>query len=96
MKKKIWCFNNGGSVGWYTAMALCEDGHVLAQHVCSDEGYMAHDLGLVGNWKHENYNAHCGVGNWELVWVDEPRTHPGVQSAYNLNQQLAQSEAGAA
>jgi hypothetical protein len=34
---KIYCFCNGGSPGWYVVMAMAEDGHVLASHVCSEE-----------------------------------------------------------
>lgn len=89
-KKKIYCFNNGGQTGLLLAIAMCEDGHCLAQHACSHEGYMRHDLGMVGTWKHENYNAHCGEGNWELEWVDNPKKHEGLMRAYELNQQLAE------
>jgi hypothetical protein len=86
MKKKIYCFNNGGSNRWYYAMAMAEDGTVVGQHICSDPYFMKHDLGLTSNWKHENYNQHYGEGNWELVWVDDPLTHEGLQAAYELNQ----------
>lgn len=52
--KKIYCFNNGGSPDWLSAIAICEDGHVLAQHICSHECYMRHDLGMDGSeWKHK-------------------------------------------
>lgn len=88
--RKIYCFNNGGSPGWMLAMAIAEDGHCLAQHVCSHEGYMPCDLGMgASTCKHENYNKHFGEGNWELEWVDDPRAHEGLQKAYALNQLLA-------
>ena len=88
--KKIYCFNNGGSPGWYQALAICEDGHVLGQHICSHERFMRHDLGMDGsNWKHENYNAHCGPGNWELEWVDDPENHEALKKAFDLNVALA-------
>ena len=90
--RKIYCFSNGGRPGWgcMIAMAIAEDGHCLAQHVCSDEGYMPGDLGMgASTRKHENYDKHFGAGNWELEWVDDPRAHEGLQKAYALNQLLA-------
>lgn len=86
-KKKIYCFNNGGSPGWLQAVAIGEDGVVVASHVCSHECYMHHDLGIEGTWKHEAYDAHFGAGQWELVWVStsEVVTHPGLLAALELN-----------
>lgn len=87
--KTIYCFNNGGTFGLLHAVAMCEDGHCLAQHACSSEGFMFHDLGFApSDWKHENYNAHCGTGNWKLEWVRNPKTHEGLQAAFKLNQEL--------
>lgn len=85
---KIYCFSNGGSNQWYYAMAMADDGHVLAQHVCSNVSFMAHDLGITSDWKHDNYNQHFGEGNWELEWVAEPLVHKGLQAAYRKNQNL--------
>jgi len=89
----IYCFNNGGSPGWYHAMAMADDGHVLGQHICSHELYMQHDLGMTSDCKHENYNTHFGTGNWRLEWVADPRAHEGLQTAYALNQKLPVDEA---
>lgn len=88
-RHKIYCFNNGGSPGWYGAVAIADDGHCLAQHICSHEGFMQHDLGMTSTWKHDNYNARFGEGNWELEWVPDPKNHAGLKAAYALNQQLA-------
>lgn len=86
MKHKIYCFNNGGSPGWLSAVAIAEDGHHLAGHICSHEGYMRHDLGMDGStWKHEKYNEHYGEGNWELEWVSDINDHPGLTEALRLN-----------
>lgn len=72
------------------ALAIAEDGHCVAGHTCSHQGYMRHDLGMDGStWKHENYDKHFGAGNWELEWVDDPEKHEGLQKAYALNQLLA-------
>ena len=91
MKKKIFCFNNGGVYGMLHAVAMCEDGHPLAEHACSHEYYMPHDLGITSDWKHDRYNKHCGEGNWELEWVQNPRTHEGLQKAIALNKALVPS-----
>jgi hypothetical protein len=86
---QIYCFNNGGSAGWYIAAAVADDGHCLATHACSHPVYMRHDLGMDGStWKHETYNKHFGAGNWELVWVDSPED-PRLKAALELNQKLA-------
>lgn len=91
-KHKIYCFNNGGSPGFMHACAIADDGHCLAQHCCSHEAYMAHDLGITGTWKHENYDKHFGAGNWELIWVSNPKTHEGLQAAFVLNDALKDEE----
>ncbi len=88
IKKKIYCFNNGGSPGFMYAVAIAEDGNVLAEHCCSCEGYMRHDLGVDSDWKHENYNKHYGVGNWEAVWVANPIKSPELDAAFELNKNL--------
>lgn len=88
---KIFCFVNGGSPGWFSALAICEDGHCLAGHTCSSEGWAQHDLGIGSDWKHDKYREHCPNG-FELVWVDDPKTHPGLQAAYLLNQELARKK----
>jgi len=90
MKKKIYCFNNGGSPGWYHGVALAEDGMGLAGHISSSISFIKHDLGITSNWKHENYNEHYGEGNWELVWVDNPLEHEGCKKAIELNCELAE------
>ena len=84
----IYCFCNGGSPGWLNAMAMADDGHVLAQHCCSDIGFVPHDLGIGSDWKHNHYDEHFGAGNWTLEWVAEPLKHSGLLAAYALNQQL--------
>lgn len=75
------------------AIALCEDGHVLASHVSSDEEWARHDMGVFGStWQHEHYAAHCPDG-FTLEWVDHPDTHPGVEAAGARNQELAAAAA---
>lgn len=92
--KKIYCFNNGGSKDWYEAIAITEDGTVVASHICSNEAFMHHDLGLTGDWKHKNYDEHYGKGNWELEWVPSinVKEHKGLKKAFELNAKLKEKE----
>ena len=92
MKHKIFCFNNGGPKGVMHAVAMAEDGHCLAQHCCSSEYFMAHDLGISSTWKHESYNKHFGEGNWELEWVTDPNGHEGLQKAFVLSKRLGEGK----
>ena len=76
----IFGFNNGGSPGWYQAVLLAEDGKWLGGHVCSDEGYMEHDLGIIEGSRpdrHENFAKHYPGGyRMEFVGLDHVRDHP--------------------
>jgi hypothetical protein len=90
---KIYCFANGsfGGGGDVCGVAIGDDGEVVAGHISSCEGWMRHDLGITSNWKHELYDAHFGVGNWELEHVKPEcvATHAGLQAALALNRQEA-------
>ena len=90
-KHKIYCFNNGGPERFLNAVAIADDGHVLAQHLCSHECFMRHDLGISSNWKHENYNNHFGEDNWQLEWVSDVENHEGLKSAFELNAQMVEN-----
>ena len=78
----IYGFNNGGSPGWYNAVLIADDGAVLGGHVCSSEGYMPHDLGIVEGARddrHETFRAHYPDGyRMDFVQWD----HPGVEAAF--------------
>lgn len=93
----IYCFNNGGSPGWMSAVALGDDGVAITGHTCSSEGYMRHDLGITSDWKHKEYNAHFGEGNWRLEWVDRDQfdTHEGFKAAMTKNAERITAEATA-
>lgn len=89
-KHEIYCFNNGGAAGFYQALAVADDGNVLASHLCSHECFMAHDLGMTSDWKHEEYNKHFGAENWILVWIDDPKDDPRIKKAMELNAKLGE------
>lgn len=92
MQKKIYCFVNGSNRDWYPVLAMCEDGHVLGNHLSSSVGYAKHDIGITSDWRglHAEYQKHCPEG-YELVWVDEDdvKDHEGILAAYALNQELS-------
>lgn len=92
----IYGFNNGGSPGWYTAVLLAQDGHCLGSHVCSSEAYMPHDLGVLEGSRsdrHETFQKHYPDGyRMEFIGAAEARTHPGLDAAYKLNQELGAAQ----
>ena len=79
-------FNNGGSPGWYQAVAVAEDGVVLGGHVCSHDCYMPHDLGIIEGSRldrHENsYRKHYPEGyRMEFIPQCALDGHPKLQAA---------------
>ena len=95
----IYGFNNGGRRGWYSGVLLAEDGTGLGGHICSDEGYMRHDLGILEGSRpdrHEKFRAHYPDGyRMEFVPMDEVRGHAGLDAAYERNQELAREASNA-
>src|ERR1700734_1317722 len=83
----IYGFNNGGSAGWYSAVAIAKDGNCLGGHCCSHEGYMEGDLGILEGTRpdrHQNdYQKHYPDGyRMEFVPSADIRTHEGLQAAF--------------
>lgn len=104
---RIYCFINGGKgTDWVRAMAMAEDGTCLGQHVSSSDAFAAMDSGFAEApestiapmaWgpnldKRRRFEEHYPEG-FDLEWVDDPRTHPGLLAAYELNQQKAREKA---
>ena len=62
----------------------------MGGHVCSDEGYMRHDLGILEGARpdrHETFREHYPNGyRMDFVPSGEVRTHPGLEAAYQRNQ----------
>ena len=93
-KLKIYVFCNSCSHEWHHAMAMCEDGHVLAQHVCSQHEFIPGDMGVddLSDWsgKRKLYAQHCPDG-YEIVWLEsaaEAKASAGLAEAYARNQAL--------
>lgn len=87
-KSKIFCWvNSGAGTDWQEVMAMAEDGTFLANHVSSNKGFAMHDIGLTSDWKHDRYKAKYPDG-YELEWIDDAKSHPGLMAAYALNQAM--------
>lgn len=89
----IYGFNNGGRPGWYSAVLLAEDGTGLGGHLCSAEGYMPHDLGILEGTRpdrHETFRKHYPNG-YRMVFISgkEVREHKGLALACEKNQEHA-------
>jgi hypothetical protein len=84
-------FNNGGEPGWYHAQLIAEDGMGMGSHLCSHEGYMTHDLGILEGARsdrHEHFRAHYPDGyRMDFAPYDDPR----IQAAIVLNKKLAEA-----
>lgn len=93
----IYGFNNGGSPGWYEGVLIAEDGTYIGNHLCSAEGYMPHDLGILEGTRpdrHETFRKHYPDGyRMEFVSEREVREHSGLMEAYRRNQELREKGA---
>jgi len=91
----VYAYGNNKANGHHfvRAIAMAEDGHVLATHACSHEGYVMHDLGVVPNgWKNEHYEKHYPDGyRMEFVRTDDILSHEGLLAAYERNQERAKA-----
>jgi len=85
----IYGFNNGGSPGWYSAELLAEDGTYLGGHICSSEGYMPHDLGILEGTRpdrHETFKEHYPDGyRMQFIKGSDVKMHEGLNEALKLN-----------
>lgn len=92
----IYGFNNGGSREWYSACLIAESGHGMGGHICSAEGFMYGDLGILEGYRedrHEGFRKHYPDGyRMDFVPSEEVFTHPGLEAAYQKNQKLAAEE----
>ncbi len=100
MLPMIYGFNNGGSRGWYYAQLIAEDGTPLGGHICSDEGYMRHDLGIIEGSRpdrHEDFKKHYPDGyRMDFVgWDDVPR-HEKLNEAFKRHDEKYPPESIAA
>src|SRR5574338_572698 len=90
----IYGFYNGGRLGWHYAQLIAEDGTPLGSHLCSDEWYMRHDLGIMEGSRpdrHENFKNHYPDGyRMDFVGSEESNTHQGLKNAISNNSLLVE------
>lgn len=84
----IYGFNNGGHEDWLSAILLAQDGTFLGSHVCSHEGYMPGDLGILEGTRpdrHEDFQKHYPEGyRMEFVKYKDTQEHKGLMAAIAL------------
>ncbi len=89
----IYGFNNGGGAGFMQAQLMAEDGTPLGSHLCSSEGYMLHDLGILEGTRpdrHEEFCKHYPDGyRMDFVSYEDVRGHEGLMRAINIAQEKA-------
>ena len=86
----IYGFNNGGSTGWMSGVLIAEDGTGLGGHICSHEGYMPHDLGIIDGSRpdrHEHFQQHYPDGyRMDFVGYADVTSNSGLMDAIGRNQ----------
>jgi hypothetical protein len=85
---KVYCFISSRWGDDLAAMAVGEDGVVLAQHVSSSLSWAKHDIGHEGvsgsgpgTVNRGRFGEHFPAG-YETEWVDDPANHAGLQGAF--------------
>jgi hypothetical protein len=85
----IYGFNNGGSLEWYEGCLISQDGVFLGSHICSHEGFMRGDLGVLEGSRpdrHEAFKKHYPEGyRMDFVSHGDARTHAGLQAAFEAH-----------
>jgi len=89
----IYGFNNGGSHVWWHAQLIAEDGTGLGGHICSHEGFMPQDLGVLEGSRpdrHEGFRDHYPDGyRMEFVGYSDVRSHAALNAAFAKNEEKA-------
>jgi hypothetical protein len=87
----IYGFNNGGDGGFLHAVLIADDGTILGSHLCSHEGYMPGDLGVLEGHRldrHARFREHYPNGyRMDFVPHGDVPTHEGLQAAFAKVQQ---------
>jgi hypothetical protein len=94
----IYGFNNGGLQDNWMGALISEDGHGLGTHLCSNEQWMYHDLGILQGCRadrHKIFQEHYPNGyRMDFVPFDEVDGHKGLNDAYAKNQQHLRDQTG--
>ena len=69
---KIFVFCNSCQPNWHGATALTQDGFFIASHLCSNHGFIMHDMGVhPTGWKRDIYDVHYPDG-YDVVFEENP------------------------
>ncbi len=86
----IYGFNNGGNTNFLQAQLIAEDGVALGSHLCSSEGFMLGDLGILRNSRpdrHETFKKHYPDGyRMDFVTFTDVKGHEALKKAFKLNE----------
>lgn len=90
---KIFVFCNSCEPKWHSAQALTEDGFFVAQHVCSDHGFILHDMGAhPSGCKRNIYDTHYPEG-YEVVFEEDARNpSEEFKAAYKKHQSYTKEQ----
>lgn len=92
----IYGFNNGGNPGFYIGCLISEDGDFLGSHLCSDESYMLHDLGILEGSRpdrHEGFQECYPDGyRMEFIRLEDVADHEGLDRAYTILEQKGKED----
>lgn len=89
-------FNNGGRHGTYSGVIIAQDGTVLGGHICSNEHYMLHDLGVAATgpeYRRVAFEAHYPDGcRTRFVSYADVQNDPIIQEALRLNKEFGEDK----
>lgn len=81
----IYGFNNGQYGNDAQGVLVTEDGEIVGSHICSHEGFMLGDLGIIEGsapHRHEVFKKIYPDGyRMEFVSLNRVPDHPGLQAA---------------
>lgn len=90
----IYGFNNGGGGDDWIGVLISEDGTCLGSHMCSHEGFMPGDLGVLEGHRadrHEHFKAHHPDGyRMDFVRYQDVSKHEALNLALKLNDEQRQ------
>lgn len=91
----IYGFNNGGSDGFMHGQLIAEDGTAIGSHLCSNEGYMLSDLGILKGTRsdrHKTFEKHYPEGyRMDFISKNEAKEHEGLSKAIALNKEAGEA-----
>lgn len=88
----IYGFNNGGRSGWFEGILIAEDGEIMGEHICSSEGFMYGDLGILKGYRsdrHATFQKKYPEGyRMTFVTYENVPKHEGLKRAFDLHAKL--------